>query len=175
MDLRVEKTIKSIFNAFLELRAKNPLEKISVTELSERATINKATFYLHFKDIYDLSDTLESELVNSIIDKISPEEFEREPIAAIDALTEAYASKKNMISILFADTRSQRLAHKVEQGVKELLFSQNPAWKDDCRVNALISYAVFGSYYAFVNNSAFPPVETINAVSRINEQLKPLL
>ena len=118
MDLRVEKTIKSIFNAFLEMRAKNPLEKISVTELSERATINKATFYLHFKDIYDLSDTLETELVNSIIAKISPEEFEREPIAAIDALTEAYASKRNMISILFADTRSQRLAQKVEQGVK---------------------------------------------------------
>ncbi|PWM71817.1 MAG: TetR/AcrR family transcriptional regulator [Bacillota bacterium] len=175
MDLRVEKTIKSIFNAFLELRAKNPLEKISVTELSERATINKATFYLHFKDIYDLSDTLESELVNSIIDKITPEEFEREPIAAIDALTEAYASKKHMISILFADTRSQRLAHKVEQGVKELLFSQNPEWKEDVRVNALISYAVFGSYYAFVNNDKFPPADTIRAVGRVNEQLKTLL
>lgn len=61
MDLRVEKTIKSIFNTFLEMRAKKPLEKISVTELSNKAMINKATFYLHFKDIYDLSDCLESE------------------------------------------------------------------------------------------------------------------
>lgn len=175
MDLRVEKTIKSIFNAFLEMRAKNPLEKISVTELSERATINKATFYLHFKDIYDLSDTLETELVNSIIAKISPEEFEREPIAAIDALTEAYASKRNMISILFADTRSQRLAQKVEQGVKELLFDKNPEWKNDCRVNVLISYVVFGSYYAFVNNDRFSPAETIDAISRVSAELKSML
>ena len=116
MDLRVEKTIKSIFNTFLEMRAKNPLEKISVTELSEKAMINKATFYLHFKDIYDLSDCLESELVNSIIDKISPNEFVSDPVTAIDTLTEAYAAKKNMIQILFADTRSQlqntkRLGH----------------------------------------------------------------
>lgn len=176
MDLRIEKTLKSIFNAFLEMRAKSPLEKISVTELAEKATINKATFYLHFKDIYDLSDTLESELVGSIINKITPEEFEREPIAAIDALTEAYASKKQMISILFADTRSHRLAEKVEQGVKELLFEKNPDWRDNCRVNALISYVVFGSYYAFVNNTdEFSPAETINAISRISAELKPLL
>ena len=175
MDLRVEKTIKSIFNAFLEMRAKSPLEKISVTELSEKATINKATFYLHFKDIYDLSETLENELVNSIIDKITPEEFEREPIMAIDALTEAYASKKNMISVLFADTRSHRLAYKVEQGVKTLLFSKNPEWKDHCGINALITYAVFGSYYAFVNNESFSVAETIRSIGNINRQLKPLL
>ena len=36
MDLRVEKTIKSIFNAFLEMRAKSPLEKISVARILER-------------------------------------------------------------------------------------------------------------------------------------------
>ncbi len=175
MDLRVEKTIKSIFNTFLEMRAKNPLEKISVTELSNKAMINKATFYLHFKDIYDLSDCLESELVNSIIDKIAPEDFVNDPIMAIDTLTEAYAAKKNMIQILFADTRSQRLAQKVEEGVKELLFEHNPLWKDDCAKNTLISYVVFGSYYAFVNNDGFSPADSIRSITHINENLKNLI
>ena len=94
---------------------------------------------------------------------------------AIDALTEAYASKKNMISVLFADTRSHRLAYKVEQGVKTLLFSKNPEWKDHCGINALITYAVFGSYYAFVNNESFSAAETIRSIGNINRQLKPLL
>ena len=40
MDLRTEKTRRSIINAFLELRAKKPLEKITVKELSEKAEIN---------------------------------------------------------------------------------------------------------------------------------------
>ena len=175
MDLRVEKTIKSIFNTFLEMRAKKPLEKISVTELSNKAMSNKATFYLHFKDIYDLSDCLESELVNSIIDKIAPEEFVSDPVTAIDTLTEAYAAKKNMIQILFADTRSQRLAQKVEEGVKELLFERNPEWKEDCGKNTLISYVVFGSYYAFVNNDKFSPAETIRSISAISAHLKHLI
>ena len=43
MDLRVEKTKRSIINAFLELRAKNP-GKITVKELCEHAWIHKSTF-----------------------------------------------------------------------------------------------------------------------------------
>ena len=55
MDLRIQKTRNSIINAFLELRSRKPIEKITVTELAELAVINKATFYKHYKDIYDLS------------------------------------------------------------------------------------------------------------------------
>ena len=54
MDLRIEKTEKGIKNAFIELRSKKPLEKITVRELCEIARINKSTFYSHYKDIYDL-------------------------------------------------------------------------------------------------------------------------
>ncbi|WP_054742853.1 TetR/AcrR family transcriptional regulator [Cellulosilyticum ruminicola] len=71
MDLRVKKTRKSIFDAFIALRAKKPLEKITVKELADEAMINKATFYLHFNDIYHLSDEIENELIHSKIEKIS--------------------------------------------------------------------------------------------------------
>ena len=56
MDLREKKTKRNIRNAFIELRAKKPLERISIKELAELAEISKATFYLHYKDIYDLSE-----------------------------------------------------------------------------------------------------------------------
>lgn len=55
MDLRVEKTRRSIINGFLELRARKPLEKIRVRELCEKAQINKSTFYDHYRDVYDLA------------------------------------------------------------------------------------------------------------------------
>lgn len=41
MDLRAQRTRRSIINAFIELRALKPLEKITVKELSERALITK--------------------------------------------------------------------------------------------------------------------------------------
>ena len=51
MDLRVEKTERGIKNAFIELRSKKPLEKITIKELCELACINKSTFYSHYRDI----------------------------------------------------------------------------------------------------------------------------
>ena len=57
MDIRIEKTERAIRNAFLELRAAKPLEKITVKELCSLACINKSTFYstkLFIVQIYEL-------------------------------------------------------------------------------------------------------------------------
>ena len=51
MDLRVTKTQRAIRAAFLELREKKPLEKITVKELCQRAEIHKSTFYDHYADV----------------------------------------------------------------------------------------------------------------------------
>ena len=74
MDLRIEKTRCAIRNAFLQLRSKKPLEKITVKELSELANINKATFYLHYHDIYDLSESLERDVVRECLHGIEQPE-----------------------------------------------------------------------------------------------------
>ena len=62
MDIRIEKTKQSIINAFIEIRSRKEVERITVKELCEKARINKSTFYAHYKDIYDLSDLLSSHL-----------------------------------------------------------------------------------------------------------------
>ena len=47
MDMRAMKTRRNIHNAFLSIRSKKSLEKITVKELCDKAEISKATFYLH--------------------------------------------------------------------------------------------------------------------------------
>ena len=70
MDIRIEKTRQSIINAFIELRSHKELERITIKELCEKAQINKSTFYSHYQDIYHLSDTLETEVVVSIMENL---------------------------------------------------------------------------------------------------------
>ena len=70
MDLREQKTKKSIRNAFLELRAHKPLERITVKELAELAQISKATFYLHYQDIYDLSTRMQDDVIQRVLESI---------------------------------------------------------------------------------------------------------
>ena len=59
MDIRIEKTDRAIEKAFMELRARQPLEKIRIKDLCTLAKVNKSTFYAHYEDIYELSSRLE--------------------------------------------------------------------------------------------------------------------
>ncbi len=55
-DRRTLYTINVIKDAFLELEAEQPFDKISVKQICERAEISRATFYLHFDNINEVLD-----------------------------------------------------------------------------------------------------------------------
>ena len=61
-DSRVRRTKRLLRQGLTELLQEKSIKKITVRELSERVDINRGTFYLHYKDIYDLVSFLEPEL-----------------------------------------------------------------------------------------------------------------
>ena len=119
MDLRIERTKRSIINAFIELRAKKPLEKITIKELSEFALINKATFYSHYNDIYDLSEQLEKEAVDMVLKNIPhPDSLITNPKQGSAELAFALMSQSKLFDTLFSDSRASILSSRIEQGLK---------------------------------------------------------
>jgi AcrR family transcriptional regulator len=61
LDPRVRRTRELLVRAFNELLAEKGHAGLTVQEIAERATINRATFYAHFKDQYELFDYVISE------------------------------------------------------------------------------------------------------------------
>ena len=57
-DRRVVRTQSSIRKAYLELLEEKPLSKITVSELAERAGINRKTFYAYYEDMDALHEAL---------------------------------------------------------------------------------------------------------------------
>jgi AcrR family transcriptional regulator len=55
IDPRVRRTRKLLEDAFRALLAERSYQEISVADISERATVNRATFYAHFEDKQDLA------------------------------------------------------------------------------------------------------------------------
>ena len=66
-DRRVRYTKQAIRDGFLTLLSRKPIEKISVTEICREADINRGTFYIHYKDVYDLLSSLEDELAEGLV------------------------------------------------------------------------------------------------------------
>lgn len=154
MDKRIEKTEKAIKMAFIELRSKKPLEKISVKELCEIAYINKSTFYSHYDDIYALSDALEYEMVLSIVSSIprdldytftNPELFTRE-------VTLAFAKHMPQIKIIFSGKNQTHLSNHLDAIIKKLIYAKYPEYENDIEKNVLLSYCIHGAYNASLSN-----------------------
>ena len=61
-DLRVRRTLTAIRKSFNELVLARDYREISITDLTERAGINRKTFYLHYTSLDDLIDEIEEEV-----------------------------------------------------------------------------------------------------------------
>ena len=80
-DLRVQRTINSIYQSFEELICEKPYEKITVTELARRAQINKKTFYRYYETLDDLLAELQARYEQGYLEEIKdyryPEDLEK--------------------------------------------------------------------------------------------------
>src|SRR3712207_5374764 len=73
VDPRVKRTRELIVKAFNELVAEKGHTGLTVQEITERATINRATFYAHFTDQYELFDHAISEAFGEELRRTLPE------------------------------------------------------------------------------------------------------
>ena len=64
-DLRVRKTKEAIRRTFEDMICEMNYEEITVKELTDRAMINRKTFYLHYETLDDLLEELQQEIVDS--------------------------------------------------------------------------------------------------------------
>ncbi|GAA3410788.1 TetR/AcrR family transcriptional regulator [Paenibacillus hodogayensis] len=85
-DIRITHTKKSLIDAFIELANVKDFEQITILDLTERAHVNRTTFYAHFKDKYDLLDHIIGDSASGMIEKYtanSSQEFNREIITQL--------------------------------------------------------------------------------------------
>ncbi len=173
MDLRIERTKKSIAEAFLQLRKEKPIEKITVKELAERAYINKATFYLHYQDIYDLSEQLENKFIASVIKNMpSPNILISNPRKSGEELTYALMSQSEIVSTLFSGTRAPHFEDKIEKHLKEEILTNCPEIRGNLRKEMILSMLIHGGFRAFQQHVVNHKTEEIvQIMGDINECL----
>ena len=160
MDLRVKKTLQNIKDAFYQLRKKKPIEKISVKELSETAMINKATFYLHYKDVYDLSEKLENELISDIIDEVKENDLrlgKNEFRLFAENLMRAIIDRSEEVGILFSGYDNNKFINRLEDSVKEYIFMTFPNIPNNNEINIILTLFIQGSYHAYIRNTNINP------------------
>lgn len=153
MDLRKKKTLRAIEEAFYKIRVQKQLETITVTELCRIAEISKATFYLHYRDIFDLSQKLQDQIIASIVSKIDdPLSILTQPAHFMGIFASAVEADSERIHVVFSGSQAGILALRTLAHIKELIFSQMPQLKDRPEVSVFLTYHILGGYYACIEN-----------------------
>lgn len=62
-DRRIRRTKRLLRQALAEMMNEKEFKDITVKEITDRADLNRGTFYFHYTDIYDLREKIEDELV----------------------------------------------------------------------------------------------------------------
>ncbi len=134
----------------MKLRAEKPLERITVRELCDCAEVGKATFYLHYHSVYDLSEQLQRKVVDDILAAI---EHPRLILTDTQRFTREFAlalfAQHEVIDVLFSGGQEGVLPHAIEEGIREHLFELLPSVRDNVRLNVLLTYQIQGSYHAY--------------------------
>lgn len=62
-DRRVRKSKAAIKKAFIQLLEDSQIERITIRQISDKADINRGTFYLNYDDKYALLEEMEDEQI----------------------------------------------------------------------------------------------------------------
>lgn len=105
LDRRIIKTKKLLISTMLDLLQKKSLVKITVSEICDIAMVSRATFYLHYKDKYDLLEECLSELERRIVNSADETEICSNP----HDMTRAIQDNPKLFRNIFLYEQSEEL------------------------------------------------------------------
>lgn len=132
-DRRTLKTRKAICDAFAELLTEKELHKITVQEISDKADVNRVTFYNHYLDVYDLYDKIEADVLVELgllilqLDEARSEKF-------FSCLIEYIADNRSIFRMMFSPNGTNRLRDKFSR-LMEGLFRKLMSEKIDTDIS----------------------------------------
>lgn len=157
-DPRVLRTRKLIMDSFIELSEKKEFKDITVKDITTEAVINRATFYYHFQDIYDLLEKVLSEvlLINLDYSVYENSEINVEAFVSIfKAITDFQKSLSNRCHRGYEDTIARIIKEQLELIFYKMLIKQHST--DDVkalRVAAvMLSWGIYGASIEWKRNS----------------------
>ena len=98
-------------DAFCELYANKPIERISVQEVANLAGYNRSSFYLHFCDIYELLDYVESSMLQTMIQKLDDRE------GGVQGILSLPTEKSLYLKALFGDYGSNHFLERLKVNI----------------------------------------------------------
>ena len=147
VDRRVRRTRKQLRECLVTLLKQKKVQDITVRELTELADLNRGTFYLHYKDVFDLLEKTESELLddfNQLVMKHDAEDLKKHPYGIfVEIYTLAY-DNADLVEILLGENGDLNFLNRLKQLIRDKCLHD---WMEVFRAG---NPAIFDAYFSFI-------------------------
>lgn len=125
-----EQTRMNLQEAFWNLYKEKPIEKITIKEVTNLAGYNRGTFYLYYKDIYDMLTSIEGEIlivIDNFVQKWMSESIGEEWFGYVAQLIEWFQSYSPYVSVLLSNTGDPDFVRKLKDILRPVIHRWNVA------------------------------------------------
>lgn len=127
MDRRTKKTKQAIVSSYLMLRQKKEIDRISITEIADLADIGRGTFYTHYKDIYDLEESIIDDFISELSSIIKTSYKKEEDIdiyvQAISNIIEFLDQERQFCQIMINSSFSRYFPQELNKQITDLIIN----------------------------------------------------
>ena len=166
-DRRVRRTKKLLTQALTQLLQEKQINEITVKELTDLADMNRGTFYLYYKDIFDMLEKIEDGLFEALDEIVSLHEHDDVSQQTKPILLDLFRfieENQEMCRVLLSPHGDMNFLHRLNKVVREkcLQMWPNEEEKKDVTFEYHYSFVVYGCvgvFRAWLNSNCQEPAE----------------
>lgn len=172
------RSIRLLEGAYLELLSEKDAEKISVTDVTRRADLNRGTFYAHYDGIHDLESSLTEKLVQRltvILEEVMDSSFLQNPRPILDRIGAFLIENSDLLHRLVFCKKLLPVIALLEERLREQMISKLTAeYPDEMPFIFFITdYVVGGMLHAYT--SWLSGKEGDVTITEVNDALERLI
>ena len=147
VDRRVRKTRRQLRECLITLLKEKKVQDITVRELTDMADLNRGTFYLHYKDVFDLLEKTEAELqedFNQLVCKHDAVDLKQRPSVIFNEIYSLVYDNADLIEILLGENGDLNFVNRLKQLIREKCLQD---WMEVFRSG---NAAAFDAFFSFI-------------------------
>lgn len=140
-----DKTRQAFVETFCDLYRDRPIERINVKELASKSGYSRATFYNYFRDVYELREYIENDLIRTLQERIA---FTYGSDGSMDGFIQVFAElvteKEEYISVFMSSSNSPLFTERLKQNMLPVLIELFHIQHDDLRARYALEFYING-------------------------------